>query len=147
MKYLNLREEELKIRVADEYFDKYDCANIISNIDFSVRLKQNISTDSGYLLWAEVKNKPTDITTMFAQLILTIGKARTFDKLIPPPYLACFDTEKIAFIEYSELNELFYITDFNWNVTPSNKNTKEYKQISDLVGVRDSVVGIRTPNA
>jgi hypothetical protein len=33
---------------------------------------------------------------MFVQLILTIGKARTFNRYNPPPFLCAFDYEKIA---------------------------------------------------
>jgi hypothetical protein len=35
MKYSNIREEELKNRVAQEYFSIYDCAKIIGNVDLS----------------------------------------------------------------------------------------------------------------
>ena len=123
MRYSNIREEELKNRVATDFFDDYDCDTIIQNIDFSVRLKYNTIVDSDYFLWAEAKNKPTDINLMLTQLILTIGKARTFDNIMPPPFLGCFDTEKITFIDYAEIKDIFYITDFNWNITPSLVNT------------------------
>ena len=36
MKYQNIREEELKNRIAQDYFELYDCATIIGNIDFCV---------------------------------------------------------------------------------------------------------------
>lgn len=67
------------------------------------------------------------------QLILTIGKARTFDKFLPPPMLGAFDGEKVAFIPYSEVHEVFYQNDFNWNVTPSDHSTKEFKQVHGRV--------------
>ncbi|MCX6147271.1 MAG: DUF559 domain-containing protein [Candidatus Kapabacteria bacterium] len=41
--------------------------------------------------------------------------------------------KKIAFIPYSEIHEIFYQNDFNWNVTPSNYDTKEFKQIHDII--------------
>jgi hypothetical protein len=66
---------------------------------------------------------------MLAQLVLTIGKARTFDKYLPPAFLGCFDKEKIAFIPYFEIQNIFYQNDFNWNVAPSNTETKEFKQV------------------
>jgi hypothetical protein len=50
------------------------------------------------LLWAEAKQGRSDIYNSIVQLILTIGKARTFDKFLPPPMLGAFDGEKIAFI-------------------------------------------------
>jgi hypothetical protein len=67
------------------------------------------------------------------QLILTIGKARTFDKFLPPGMLGAFDGEKIAFLPYNDIYEVFYINDFNWNVTPSNHTTKEFKLIHEKV--------------
>jgi len=82
-----------------------------------------------YLLWAEAKQKPTDIIEMLTQLVLTIGKARTFDEILPPPFLGCYDNEKIAFVPYSEIQEIFYQNDFNWNVAPSNLETREFKQV------------------
>jgi len=33
---------------------------------------------------------------MLTQLVLTIGKARTFDEILPPPFLGCYDNERIA---------------------------------------------------
>ncbi|MFY7789060.1 MAG: hypothetical protein ACOVQA_14430, partial [Thermoflexibacteraceae bacterium] len=43
------------------------------------------------------------------------------------------DAEKIAFVPYSEIYEVFYQNDFNWNVAPSNHDTKEFKLILDRV--------------
>lgn len=74
-----------------------------------------------------------DIIEMFVQLILTIGKARTYDKYTPPPFLCVFDYNKIVFLPYSTINEILYQNDFNWNVTPSDHKTKEFEQIKDLV--------------
>ena len=85
------------------------------------------------LLWAEAKTGDFDIPTMFVQLILTIGKARTFDKTIPPAFLGAFDFKKIAFVEYVSVQDIFYINDFNWNVTPSNHETKEFQLIKERV--------------
>ena len=70
---------------------------------------------------------------MLTQLILTIGKARTFNYHLPPPLLAVFDYEKIAFIPYSEIQHFFYINDFDWKLTPSNKTTKGFKEVSKVV--------------
>jgi len=70
---------------------------------------------------------------MLTQLALTIGKARTFDRHLPPPYLGCFDCEKIAFIPYSDIQDIFYQNDFNWKVAPSDHTTKEFRQVYDLI--------------
>jgi hypothetical protein len=85
------------------------------------------------LLWAEAKRGSSNIHESLVQLILTIGKERTFDKFLPPKFLGAFDGEKIAFIPYNHIHEVFYINDFNWNVAPSNHNTKEFKYICDKV--------------
>lgn len=135
MKYKNIREEELKNKVAQDYFWIYDCTKIIGNVDFSVCMHQNQTElfDQESLLWAEAKKGASDIYKSIVQLILTIGKARTFDKFLPPAMLGAFDGEKIAFIPYNDIHEVFYINDFNWNVTPSNHETKEFKLIHDKV--------------
>ena len=44
-----------------------------------------------------------------------------------------FDAEKIAFIAYNEIHDIFYLNDFNWNVTPSNHETKEFLQVYQKV--------------
>ena len=130
MKYLNMREEELKNKVAQDYFWIYDCTKIIGNVDFCVRMHQSQPElfEQESLLWAEAKTGISDVYNSIVQLILTIGKARTFDKFLPPPMLGSLDGEKIAFVPYSEISEIFYQNDFNWNVTPSDYNTKEFKQ-------------------
>jgi len=96
-----IREEELKNKVAADFFAKYDCTDIIKDIDFAVKLKRPanaLNFNDEYLLWAEAKAAISDILVMLTQLVLTIGKARTFNKILPPKFLGCFDCEKIAFI-------------------------------------------------
>ncbi|HWB62746.1 MAG TPA: hypothetical protein VG603_04485 [Chitinophagales bacterium] len=135
MSYQNIREEELKNKIAKDYFWLYDCSRIIGNVDFCVSMIQSDKSlfEQESLLWAEAKNGIADIDKSIAQLILTIGKARTFDKHLPPPYLGAFDTEKIAFIPYSDIHDIFYQNDFNWNVAPSNYDTKEFKLVHGRV--------------
>ena len=139
MKYPNIREEELKNRVAQDFFGKYDCTKIIRDIDFAVKNKginplvENTPVEDEYLLWAEAKKDRNDMIAMLAQLVLTIGKARTFDKTLPPPYLGCFDCEKIAFVTYADIQDIFYQSDFNWNVAPSNRETREFKQVYEQI--------------
>ncbi len=135
MKYHNIREEELKNKVAQDYFWLYDCTKIIGNVDFCVCMHQSQKElfEQESLLWAEAKKGSSDIYKSIVQLILTIGKARTFDKFLPPALLGAFDGEKIAFIPYNDIHEVFYINDFNWNVTPSNYDTKEFKLIHEKV--------------
>ena len=135
MKYSNIREEELKNKVAQEYFWIYDCTKIVGNVDFCVSIfqRQLELFEQESLLWAEAKTGSSDIYSSIVQLILTIGKARTFDKYLPPPMLGALDGEKIAFIPYSEIHDIFYQNDFNWNVTPSDNQTKEFKLVHEKV--------------
>jgi len=133
MKYNNIREEELKNKVANDWFSVYDATEILWNIDFTVYPKQDSLFWRNVLLWAEAKTGDYDIITMFVQLILTIGKARTFDKTLPPTFLWSFDFKKFAFIPYDYVQDIFYINDFNWNVTPSNHSTKEFWLIRERI--------------
>jgi hypothetical protein len=138
MLYQNIREEELKNKVAQDFFAHFDCTKIVGNIDFCVTLintnkKQEQIFETESLLWAEAKKGRADIYKSIVQLILTIGKARTFDKNLPPAYLGAFDSEKIAFIAYNDIHDLFYVNDFNWTVTPSNHFTKEFIIVLDKV--------------
>jgi len=132
MRYQGIREEELKNKVAKDYFGMYDCTRIIGNVDFCVCERQR-SSEQESVLWAEAKADVADVCDMLTQLILTIGKARTFDRNTPPPFLGCFDREKIAFIPYHSIQEIFYQSDFNWKVTPSNRNSREFKLVYELV--------------
>lgn len=134
MKYKNIREEELKNKVGVDWFKVFDTTEILGNIDFTVFPKQNkLFEGREPLLWAEAKTGNYDVTTMFVQLVLTIGKARTFDKTLPPAFLGAFDFKKIAFVPYINIQDIFYINDFNWNVTPSNHETKEFLLIKERI--------------
>ena len=133
MKYKNIREEELKNKVGADWFKQFDTTEILGNIDFTVFPKQDSLFGRTPLLWAEAKTGNFDIPTMFVQLILTIGKARTFDKTLPPAFIGAFDFKKIAFVDYVNIQDIFYLNDFNWNVTPSNHETKEFKLIKDRI--------------
>jgi hypothetical protein len=141
--YKKLKEEPLKSAVREDYFSKHKYTQI-GNIDFVIakHIVENgtqslfedfENNDLKSILWAEAKQGTThDIYESFVQLILTIGKEKTFEKYIPPKYIGAFDAEKIAFIEYHNIQEVFYQNDFNWNVTPSNHETKEFKQLHAL---------------
>ncbi len=139
MSYLNIREEELKNKIAKDYFEIFDCTKIIGNVDFCVTKNAAATAplvfETESYLWAEAKKGKADIYKSITQLIITIGKARTFDKFLPPAYLGAFDAEKIGFIPYNTVSDIFYINDFNWNVTPSNHETKEFLMVLDKVKI------------
>jgi hypothetical protein len=133
MKYKSIREEELKNKVGADWFKQFDTTEILGNIDFTVFPQQDNLFGRTPLLWAEAKTGNFDVVTMFVQLIITIGKARTFDKTMPPAFLGAFDFKKIAFVPYINIQDIFYINDFNWNVTPSNHETKEFQLIKKRI--------------
>ena len=145
--YDNLQEEELKLVIAEQFFAQYDCKPRIGKIDFCAvqkekaqiqeinaeRVKEIVS-----LLWAEAKRGVvSDLYKPLVQLILTIGKARTFETYLPPPFLAAFDAEKIAFIPYKDILPFFAINDFNWNITPSDDTSREFGLL--YVAVKDTL--------
>ena len=135
MSYHQILEEELKNKVASDYFYMFDRTRIIGKVDFCVSMIQEDTSTSEQesLLWAEAKKGSSDIYKSIVQLILTIGKARTFDKHLPPPFLGALDADKIAFIPYDDIHDIFYQNDFNWIVAPSNYETREFQLIYDKV--------------
>ena len=134
MKYSNIREEALKNKVWADFFATFDTTDIPGNIDFCVKSKQvDLFSSTAPLVWAEAKTWDYDVPEMFTQLILTIWKARTFDKTLPPAFLWAFDFKKIAFVEYIEIQDIFYENDFNRNVTPSNHDTKEFQKVKNRI--------------
>ena len=124
-----IREEELKNLVKEDWFSDYDTTRIEGDIDFYVG-KGELT-----FAWGEAKKGvKKDIYTSFVQLILTIGKAQTYNKVNRlPAYLCSFDAEKIGFVLYDSISEVFEMNDFNWNVTPSNHNTKEFKLLYGML--------------
>ena len=129
-------EEELKNKVAADWFGAFDCSRILGKVDFcaAVPATDLPLCDAESVLWAEAKrgvDAPLDFALV--QLILTIGKERTFDRHLPPKYLAAFNAAKIAFIPYSEVVEIFYQNDFNWNVAPSDHETREFGDLYQRV--------------
>mgnify|MGYP001777390819 CR=1 FL=1 len=133
----NIREEEVKNRLRQDFFGDYDATKQLGDIDFAVKLKdggERQMFDDEYFLWAEAKaGTGADIYASFVQLIMTIGKARTHEQYLPPRYLGAFDEEKIAFIEFHYVMGVFYENDFNWNVAPSNHSTPEFRRLYGLL--------------
>jgi hypothetical protein len=140
MKYSGIREEAVKKKVGQDFFYRFDTTDILKNVDFAVKFSSKSGASllgDEYLLWAEAKDGKSDINASFVQLILTIGQSGTVEGLLPPPFLGAFDSEKIAFISYNDIADVFTINDFNWKVAPSNHDTKEfcmlYKRIENII--------------
>lgn len=135
----SLKDKEGTIinNVREDFFKDYDTRKLIGNIDFSVAIPQSgkeLFPEIEYVMWAEAKQgNKHKLYESFIQLILTIGKERTMDKHLPPKFLGAFDAERIAFIPYSAIMAVFSINDFNWNVPPSDHETKEFKLLKEIV--------------
>ncbi len=137
----SLKDKEGTIinNVREDFFKEYDCRKLIGNIDFSVAIPQTgkeLFPEIEYLLWAEAKKGALSASAFhdaFIQLIFTIGRERTFEKNLPPKFLGAFDAEKIAFIPFSAVMEIFSQNDFDWSETPSNHESKEFKQLKEMV--------------
>lgn len=131
------REEQIKNEIAEKYFSDFETTNILGDVDFAVSAKygkDDFFSGRHYLLWAEAKRgTKANILDSIVQLIFTIGKARTFDTYIPPVFLGAFDEEKIAFIPYHKVQEVFYQNDFDWTAAPSDHKTKEFLYLKELV--------------
>ena len=100
---IGLLEEELKNKVAADWFAAFDTTRIIGKVDFCVAIPATELNlyEAENALWAEAKaGVRKDIHESFVQLILTIGRARTFDTERPPLFLGAFDAEKIAFLPF-----------------------------------------------
>ena len=133
------REEEIKNALRDSLFSAYDATHTLGNVDFAVTSRHENPTqqelfECEWYLWAEAKKGTShSLIDSFVQLIITIGKAHTHEKYLPPMFLGAFDAEKIAFIEFHHVASIFYQNDFNWNVAPSNHTTKEFKQLKQML--------------
>lgn len=132
-----IREEEIKNRIREDFFKEYDATQILGDIDFAVTVpthKNELPFEYEYFLWAEAKKgNKEDLVESFVQLILTIGKNGLHNTYLPPKYIGAFDGDKIAFVEFHFIIDVLYQNDFNWRVTPSNHETKEFKLLLSLV--------------
>ena len=131
------KEETFKAAVFHDFFNssKYTYEPNIDNIDFIITeaktLKGNIWTR--HYLWAESKKGIAEIYPMLTQLILTVKKTYEKGDHLPPPYIACFDTKKIAFVPFHDILPIFSDNDVNWNITPSNHSSSDFKKTEKRV--------------
>ena len=126
------REAELIAKVKKDFFnnDEFDTTEYIGNIDFCVVQKPNLFISKKQaLFWAEAKRGETDNIKSIIQLILTIGKEKTHEKHLPPEFIGAFNVKQIVFVPFNEIASVFNQNDFNFNVPPSNHESKEFKQL------------------
>jgi len=124
------KEETFKAVVFRDFFNssKYAYEPNIGNIDFIVTEAKTLKGNlwKRHYLWAESKKGIADIYSMLTQLVLTVKKTYEKGEHLPPPYIGCFDTEKIAFVPFHDILSIFRDNDVNWNVTPSNHTTADF---------------------
>lgn len=123
--WLKLDEETLKNKVREAYFQNFSVTG--SKIDFIITQKHKDLGEIN-LLWAEAKQGISDIKKSFIQLILTIGKHK-FHTEQTPALIAAFDAEKIAFLPFSKIQEVFYQNDIDWSVTPSDHTSEQFLKL------------------
>lgn len=80
------------------------------------------------MLWAEAKQGKSELKKSFVQLVLTIGKYKFYTEQTPN-LLCAFDGEKIAFLPFACLQEIFYQSDINFSVTPSNHTSEQFLKL------------------
>ncbi|MBO7072665.1 MAG: hypothetical protein J6V89_03995 [Acetobacter sp.] len=124
-------EGNVKDRIADNFFKNYK-RTILGNIDFTIADKKD---EERYYLWAEAKQqKNSNLVASITQLVLTIYKGGWRYKVNKlPNFLGAFDSGKIVFIPYENIKSIFWDKDFNWNVRPSDHNSKEFKLLYEIV--------------
>lgn len=122
-----LTEEKLKSKIKDEYFKKFGYYG--DKIDFCITLELKRLDTVVDLLWAEAK-KGTNacLYESFVQLILTIGQGR-YHYQQTPSFLGAFDAEKFAVLPYACVQDVFYQSNIDWRVTPSNHQTDQFQAL------------------
>ncbi|MDR0638230.1 MAG: hypothetical protein LBG27_04890 [Spirochaetaceae bacterium] len=141
------KEETLKSLVHEDYFPQFGYEPNIDNIDFVItdkKARDDLFSDgpgsSRHYLWAEAKKGIYDVYDMFTQLILTCKKTYEKGEHLAPPWLGCFDEARISFVSFHDILPIFIETDFNWNTTPSNHETADFKKarkkVEDLIGAK-----------
>lgn len=122
---LKLSEEPLKSKIKDLYFSKFNYVG--AKIDFCITQNLGLLGEVN-LLWAEAKQGKSELKKSFVQLVLTIGKYKFYTEQTPN-LLCAFDGEKIAFLPFACLQEIFYQSDIDFSVTPSNHTSEQFLKL------------------
>jgi hypothetical protein len=124
------KEETLKAQIFANYFDskKYAYLPNVDNIDFVAAAVTALAAAlfPQHFLWAEAKRGIAEVFNMLTQLILTCKKTVDCGLYLPPPYLACFDSQKIAFVPFYSVLPLFVESDVNWNTAPHDHSAADF---------------------
>ncbi|HFS5113517.1 hypothetical protein [Campylobacter jejuni] len=122
---LKLSEEPLKSKIRDLYFSKFNYVG--AKIDFCITQNLGLLGEIN-LLWAEAKQGKSELKKSFVQLVLTIGKYKFYTEQTPN-LLCAFDGEKIAFLPFACLQEIFYQSDIDFSVAPSNHTSEQFLKL------------------
>ena len=60
MKYPNIREEELKNKVGQDFFTNFDTTKIVGNIDFCVTVQDTKKSQRLYCIFSDVQQQQFD---------------------------------------------------------------------------------------
>ncbi|AJC92464.1 hypothetical protein CSUB8523_0947 [Campylobacter subantarcticus LMG 24377] len=123
--WLKVDEETLKNKVREAYFSKFSIVG--SKIDFIITQKHKDLGEIN-LFWAEAKQGISDIKKSFVQLIMTI-KNGSFHTMQTPALIGAFDAEKIAFLPYYKIQEIFYQNDRVWGVAASKHTSEQFLKL------------------
>ncbi|EAJ6187283.1 hypothetical protein A9Y52_00640 [Campylobacter lari] len=109
----------------EAYFSKFSIVG--SKIDFIITQKHKDLGEIN-LFWAEAKQGISDIKKSFVQLIMTI-KNGSFHTMQTPALIGAFDAEKIAFLPYYKIQEIFYQNDRVWGVAASKHTSEQFLKL------------------
>lgn len=93
---LKIQEAELISKVKRDFFNKkeFDSTRMFGEIDFCISYKSDTLFSSINFLWAEAKRGKADLIEAFIQLIITIGREKTFANEQPLIFLGAFNAQK-----------------------------------------------------
>ena len=91
MKYQNIREEELKNKVAKDYFWIYDSTKIVGNVDFCICMHQSEKElfEQESLLWAEAKKGSSDIYNSIVSVSFQMKNQQSFSPILSLMNFSC----------------------------------------------------------
>lgn len=143
MKFNFKTKDDLKKKVFKDYFSDFIYLDDIPYLDFVI---SDLKNKNNFLLWGDAKADVYDLNTSvinITKFILKIGRYKLYGKHIPPKFIVLFDNEKIIFIPYSDIQDIFYINDFNWNIKLDDYDKKEFEFILNRINIilnKDSLV-------
>lgn len=88
-------------------------------------------------IWFEAKHKPTDVYTMFTQLLYYVchayNKGNHLDSLFLPPLLCVIDNEKAALMSTESITPIFKDKKITWGKSASQVSRELIAQVSPYI--------------